>query len=142
MQIKEVKMCSDKILITTTGAEFIIRRNTSPAQIDCSQLIRNKTLRTILTLPHISFAYIEIQHQGMEKVVLHLSSTDARCLRIEINADSTLIIYPGPLLNFIKCEGNWMPEWTVHEDGNILLFDKSGGMVFFSKTQKDYQIYG
>ena len=136
MQIKEAKMYSDKILITTTGAEFIIWRNTSPAQIDCSQLIGNKTLRTIFTIPHISFAYIEIQHQDIEKVVLHLSSTSARFLCIEINADSTLIIYPGSLLDFIKCEGNWMPEWTVHEDGNILLFDKSGGVGFFFENAK------
>ena len=136
MQIKEAKMNSDKIVITTTSAEFIIWRNTIPARIECSQLIGNKRLRTILTIPNISFTYLEIQHQDIEKAVLQLSTTSASFLRIEINADSTLIIYPSLKLDFIECEGNWMPEWTVHEDGNILLFDKSGGVCFLFENAK------
>ena len=135
MQIKEAKTYADKIVITTTGAEFIIRKNTTPAQIDCSQLIGNKILRTILTIPNTSFAYLEMQHQDIEKAVLQLSTIGAGFVRMEINADSTLIIYSSILIT-IACEGNWMPEWTVHEDGNILLFDKSGGVCFLFENAK------
>jgi len=132
MRIEEAKWEDGQIVVRTTGAEFTFLRKEMPGKVRCLQRVGCSTLRANVSFCDVSFEFLELQHHDEDKVVLHLSSTSAGFVRIEINADSTMIVYSVLAgLQLFACEGNWQPEYTVHEDGNVLLLDSYGGVGFF-----------
>jgi hypothetical protein len=137
MQIKDVKADRERTVVVTTGAEFVFTRQDCPGQVLCTQRIGRRRARTRLTFRTVDFEYLEVQYHDAEKVVLHLSSRHAGFIRLEVNADSTLVIYPT-LSSFAElvADGDWIPAYTVHEDGNLLLLDGTGGVGFFFELAK------
>lgn len=137
MRIREVHADTERTTVVTTGAEFVFPRRGSPGQVQCTQLIGKRRVRTRLTFRTVDFEYLEVQHHDAEKVVLNLSSMHAGFIRMEINADSTLVVYPT-LSSFAEllAEGDWVPAHVVQEDGNLLLFDDSGGVGFLFELAK------
>jgi len=113
----------DRVVIETTGAIFSISRG-DPAKIDVTQKI-NGPRRLYSMEVGASFADLTVDYHDAEQCVLCNPVGDF-CFNLRVMADSLLVMRAGKAVRVIT-RGEWLPEYSYAEAGNLLYLDRVGG---------------
>ncbi|MBI4243364.1 MAG: hypothetical protein HY606_04665 [Planctomycetes bacterium] len=156
MKIESVKEHNNTITVLTTGAKYIIDKSGEKGKIYCYQRINGERLMATLDFG-CSFFLLTVERKDESVCLLHqrVRVMGSNCLRIQIRRDSVLdILWPGgPGLETLKLSfsGNFIPDYNVEKNNNIILIDEKGGVAFYpclglrglewrNLTEKDWAI--
>jgi len=131
MKVEKVEENKNKVIIVTTGAKYIIDKSGKTGKISCYQLLNKERLLATINFNY-SFSTLSVEGKDDSTCVLYQQLKRGQCayLRLGINRDSLLNIYSCGELN-LAFSSNFLPDYEVEKNGNILLIDEAGGMGIY-----------
>jgi len=131
MKIESVKEDEKQIIITATGAGYVIHKTPVKGRIECHQILNGERYIAGIDVD-MPFERISIEHSDEHKCVLNLIPYDRDCryLRIQVNSDSMVDIYSVFELR-LTLTGTFLPEYFAGKDGNLLYIDQTGGIGIY-----------
>lgn len=133
MKIEDVTEDRDEVKVTTTGAVYIFKKN-ALGEILCYQRLGQERLVSTLTL-NFSLCDLTVDWKDDESCFL---SALPKFGMIRVNADSLLILSPGPPLK-ATFRGDWVPEYSAVEKNNFIFIDEKGGTGVYPIPTSSYQ---
>lgn len=130
LEVTSVTDESQRIVIETTGARFLIER-TNPARIQLIQKINGPRDLCQIELD-TSFADLTLDYHDRDQCVLYVPVADCG-FNICIHGDSLLDLRAG---SRVRCHmrGQWLPDYSYAEAGNLLFLDRRGGYGQYALT--------
>ncbi|NJD01495.1 MAG: hypothetical protein FIA99_02575 [Ruminiclostridium sp.] len=133
MSIQKAVGFENKIEVLTTGAKYVLINSNSSGIIECYQRINGIRLNCTIKF-NIPFTDMCIVHQNEERCIINTFPFPEQNIRIQINKDSAMeFISLVPLK--MELSGNFIPEYSIEENGNILLADRIGGIGIYPYKQ-------
>lgn len=126
MRIPRVERVIDNedVVVETEGAIIRVNR-ASPARIELTQKINGPIKRAYIELA-TSFEKLAVDHWDQDECTLYVPVADFG-FNIRIFGDSLVSIRAGGSVA-VRTFGEWMPEYSYSEEGNLLLLDRNGGL--------------
>lgn len=112
-----------QVVVETTGARFVITR-TNPARIELVQKINGPRDLCQIEID-TSFANLTVDYRDRHQCVLYVPVGDFG-FNICIHGDSLLYLRAGRDAS-CRMRGQWVPEYSYSEAGNLLFLDRTGG---------------
>lgn len=123
LEILKVADEPSKVVVETTGAVFSISR-TNPARLEITQKINGP--RPLCAMEwDVAFTDLTLDFQDKEQCVLYVPVGDFG-FNVRIFGDSLLSIRTGKQAR-VRTRGEWVPEYSYSEAGNLLFLDRQGG---------------
>jgi hypothetical protein len=131
MKIVRVREEENQIIVTTTGAKYVIDKSGEMGKISCFQQLNKKRLTATIDFNY-SFSTLSVERQDDCTCVLHQELRKGQCLylKLQINSDSLLDIYSCGELN-LTISSDFLPHYRAEKNGNILLIDSDGGVGIY-----------
>lgn len=123
MKIETVQTDSQRTVIETTGAVYTVH-HTDPGRIEAVQKINGP--RNVFTMEfQTTFENFSLNYHDEEECDLYRPHLDFG-INLRVFADSLLWIRT-PMDVRVRMCGDWVPEYSYAEGGNMLLLDPVGG---------------
>ena len=123
MRIEKVDCTTDRTVIETTGAIYTVW-HANPGRIEAVQKI-NGPRRVFEMEFQTSFENMSLDFHDEDECALYCPLADFG-FNVRVFADSLLWVRAGSDVR-VRVRGDWLPEYSYAEGGNMLLLDKFGG---------------
>ncbi len=132
MKIEDARQSANKTIIETTGAVYTVH-HTNPGRIEAVQKINGP--RKVFEMEFkASFEKMSLDYNDEAECTLY-NPVECFGFNVRIFADSLLWVRAGKEVR-VSTKGNWAPEYSYAEAGNMLLLDKEGGCGQYIITSK------
>jgi len=147
MKVLKAEDDQARIVVQTTGAEFLIEKN--QGTIACAGLVNGRKKLAVIRFG-CSFDGLRIVESDEDSCVMHLGVHEGRTgyggthyfLRIQISRDSLIRINSQKEVG-LTVEGCFLPEYTAEKNGNALLIGNDSGIGLYPyKGLHDVELVG